>query len=389
MGLIFDRRDVSGGQPACHAFIVGVSAYPYLEGGSLAMPTIRVQLGTQVPASAALSARTVSDWLMGAMLAKPLATLRLLLSPAENDVADPAIETATLDHFLRDAAEWQRDAGEHQDNMTFFYFAGHGFALSQGDHVMAMQDLGESIGPALRHSVKVNNIVDGMGPGMTTPDMARTQLFFIDANRRRPSELLSYPSLLPTAVFDPSSTSIDDRATLVIYAASPDSDAYAFPDGPTVFSRALMRSLDRGAAVSLSDRSWGVSVQSLCRVLPDEVATLASQANASQRVVIEGSLRDALIVHLDQPPMVDFAIQLEPADAAVTAQATLSNDEGAVVAEWDARVPSATQQVPAGLYVLDVRGQLMDGNTIDIRRVVNAVGPVVDFVFNLGLSVHD
>jgi hypothetical protein len=381
MGLIFDQRAALGAGPACHALIVGVSAYPHLPGGSDAT-AMQLHFGLRQLSSAALSARTICDWLKDAKLAKPLATVRLLLSPAAGEVIDPAVESGTLDHFIRDAAQWRSDASRHQENMTFFYFAGNGFSLSQGEHVLAMQDFGDGVGPALRHTVKVHNIVDGMAP-MISPDIGRTQLFFIDGNRRRPSELLAYPSLQPTAVFDGAPNGIDDRTTAIFYAALPDSEAYAYIGQPTFFSRALVKCLEGAAAVSQPDQRWAVSVQSLSQVLPTEVANLAAEAGVTQQVMVEGSLRDAVISHLDKPPLVDVAIHIEPADAAASAQVRLSNAEGAVVAEWETHVPSSTRQVPAGLYLLDVRGQLPNGDPIRLRKVMQAAGQQVTFNFKL------
>ncbi|HET9370058.1 MAG TPA: caspase family protein [Vicinamibacterales bacterium] len=380
MGLVFDQRDALGHGPGCHALIVGVSGYPYLD--HTAAPRTRLNLGLLPLSSAALSAKRVYDWLVDAKLAKPLATVRLLLSPAADDVFDSTIEKASLDQFIRDAADWRADASEHQENMTFFYFAGQGFSLNQGEHVLALQDFGDAIGPALRHTVKVNNVVDGMAPGWMQ-NMARTQLYFIDANRRRPQELLSYPSLLPTAVFDVAPAGIDDRTTAVFYAASPDSEAWAYKKQQTFFSRALVTCLEGAAAIKQPDQRWAVSVQSLCQALPKQVADLAAEAEVRQQVVIEGSLREAIISHLEHPPLVGVAVHLEPAAAAATAHARLSNDEGTVVAEWDARDSSAPPQVPAGLYLLDVNGEGSNGSPFSMRKFIQAVGPLVELTLKL------
>jgi hypothetical protein len=62
MSLIFDERAALGAQPACHAFIVGVSAYPHLPSGGSAMPAMPLQFGLTQLSSAALSARNIYDW---------------------------------------------------------------------------------------------------------------------------------------------------------------------------------------------------------------------------------------------------------------------------------------------------------------------------------------
>jgi hypothetical protein len=372
MSLIFDRRAELGGSAACHAFVVGVGAYPHLLGGQGS--TAQLNFGLSQLSPAVVSARTICEWLKSAKLAKPLATIRLLLSDVEG--TSPEAGRATLDGFLRDAAGWREDAAQNPENMTFFYFAGQGFSLSQGEHVVMLQDYGDGIGPALRNTVKVNNIVDGMSPASLS-SIGRTQLYFIDANRRRPTALQSYTSLLPTAVFDCPPFGMDDRATAVFYAASPDSDAYAdVKEGETFFSQALMSCLEGGAADQLADGRWGVSIRWLSEKLPRRVADLASDAGVRQQVVIEGTLREAVISYLDEAPLVDVTLHLDFAGDPATAVARLANDEGTVVAEWDAAQSSPPPiQVPAGLYLLNVEGQLSTGAPFKLSRAREARAP--------------
>src|SRR6266496_379237 len=117
--LVFDNRTKLEGQPACHAFIVGVDNYPHLVGGKEAGSAEMFGIGQLT--SAVNSAVRFCEWLIdrGHTLRAPLGTCRLLLS-AEPRVAfrGRTIEPATIENVLREAAEWRRDAGAHRDGIT-------------------------------------------------------------------------------------------------------------------------------------------------------------------------------------------------------------------------------------------------------------------------------
>ena len=380
MALILDRRDGIT-EPACHAFIVGVSGYPHLPGGT-GVATSAPTFGLQPLSSAAVSARSIYTWLTltDAQLAKPLATVRLLLSPGAHDERDEQAQPATLDNFIADATDWRQDAAGNPENMTFFYFAGNGFSVSQGDHVLVLQDFGDGRGSALRHTVRTNNIVDGMGP-TAMEGMARTQLYFIDANRWRPEQLQAYRSLQSTAVFDVPIKDVDDRSTAIFYATSPGSDAYAYKGQPTFFSRALIDSLSGAAAVP-ADQGWAVSVQSLYQTLPNAVQGLASEAGVTQQVVAEGSLRDSVIAHLTVPPQVDLTIQIEPSTGVTPQRMRLVNDQGEPIHVWEPVDPVSVRRVPAGLYQVDIEG-VREGEVVRSRKLMQARGPSSHFLVKL------
>src|SRR5690349_4760734 len=126
--MLVDERARLKGQPGLHAFIVGISAYPYLPKGE--EPDVpAAAFGLRQLSSAALTAVKMVRWLRDRRdhLAAPLATCRVLLAPqpaeAANgkDVCDGAGE-ATFAAFSAAAKEWRADAASHRDNVTFFYF---------------------------------------------------------------------------------------------------------------------------------------------------------------------------------------------------------------------------------------------------------------------------
>ena len=80
MSLLFDKRaEIGANSPGVHALIIGVSQYPFLDGGAT---PVAEPWGLGQLTSAAASAHAVFEWLKTAKMSAPLATCRVLLSPS-------------------------------------------------------------------------------------------------------------------------------------------------------------------------------------------------------------------------------------------------------------------------------------------------------------------
>ena len=146
MTLLFDDRPALGANPGVHALVIGVSSYPFLTDGAHAVAD---PWGMGQLTSTAASAFKMFEWLerTRAKLPVPLATCRVLLSPSPqephlNGVAD----AATTMNVLAAANEWRNDASSNRDNVTFFYFAGHGVQRTKEDAVMCLEDFLQPFG---------------------------------------------------------------------------------------------------------------------------------------------------------------------------------------------------------------------------------------------------
>src|ERR1700730_2918912 len=208
MSLIYDRRKELGSTPAAHALVVGVGHYD--------LPDL--ELVTSVR-----SAEELAKWLMTHDLAVSLGTCRVLLSPLsgisklENSASRSA---ATVDEFLLAASDWRKDACLNRDNIALFYFCGHGFQRSATEDLMLFADFGNSVGPALRSAVSVNNLFQGMAPGTDAPEVARTQLYFIDISRTQVRNE-RYQLSRPTMIFDEYGVGPDDRSGRLFFFTTP------------------------------------------------------------------------------------------------------------------------------------------------------------------------
>ena len=302
--LRFDRRKKQRDAPGMHVLIAGVSSYLHGKGGRAKPATI--DLGIDQLSAAATSAYLLCQWLLAHQdrFAIPLETLRVLLSPAPEEIERrPELadfgDRCTLQNFLAAAAEWRDDAARHPDSVTMFYFAGHGAQRTKGDSVLLFEDFGDGVGGPLRNAVDTENILYGMAPARARPQMARTQMYFIDACRVRPSAFKNYRLMHTTSVFEIDELERDDRHAPIFFAATSGSQAYAVPGMQTTFSRILLDILERGGVDA--DRSDDgakrvVSVHTLDKGLQAGIDASNRETGADQEYSLEGIAKDAIIL---------------------------------------------------------------------------------------------
>jgi hypothetical protein len=388
--LVVDRQQELGERPGTHALIVGISAYRHLPGGD--GPPAPASFGLQSPSSAAITAFTLYDWLVarGDDLAAPLATCRLLLSPSAEELASHADVAglhagATLDAFLHAVSGWRDDARRHRENIALLYLVGLGIERPDGEQLFLLEDFGNGIGSLLRGTVTLSSIVNGMAPSTGHPGMARTQVYVLDASRRRPRSDLSFDWINSTPVFDQEVSGPDDRALLTIYAAAPGSPALAGKKAGSVLGQALIRCLDGGAADLLDTGQWGVTLSSLVRALPREVEEIARGYKRSQQVAFTGSFAEAVLVYLDSPPMVDVELKLNSQQSRSVVGVQLRASDGGVV--FDSPVDASgpvRAELAAGLYSVTITLDTGDERPEIIGpRVLVARPPDVTWVFEL------
>ena len=113
--------------PVTHAFVVGVSDYPFLAGPQAS--DFGAAFGMAGLTSAANSASTIAAWLLEEFHKPeaPLATLRVLLSPAAGESLHPAVTDAvgaptpaTRAAVEQAFNEFKADCRQNPDNFAFF-----------------------------------------------------------------------------------------------------------------------------------------------------------------------------------------------------------------------------------------------------------------------------
>jgi Caspase domain len=361
-GMPIDNRADLGGKPSVHAILIGVSRYPFLDKGESPV-TDTWQMGQLT--SMASSAYQMFQWLVRAnaqgQLPVPLATCRVLLSPAPSEAAPPGIGLpADLENIKVALTAWREDLKTHRDHVALFYFAGHGVQRSKEDAVLCPEDFRKPPGAALSRALSLANIREGMAPAPEFEEIARTQLYFFDACRVHPEYLKKFKPMNTAEVFEEAFAGEDDRSSPVFFGSISNSPAQAVPERQTLFSRALVECLDGEAGVVLDDEQqangdpiWGVTVGSLTETLhKDKIPQLNRDFQAAQTFSPSGVQAPAVICRLQKPPRVNFRVSLDPAAASSFARIDLDGPEKFSVS------PVAPhpfdRNVPGGIYTVRV-----------------------------------
>lgn len=305
-----------------HALLIGVSDYPFIE-----------SVGMRDLSGPSLSMIALADWLVANqdVLAVPLKSVRLLVSPLESEIAlRPELKArprARLEQIRAAARAWQHDAAAAADGATLFYFAGHGIQRSKGDSVLLLEDfLDPAAVTRLERSIGVNNIYNGMGNFRGFPTLAGTQFYFIDACRSDLDklQLADFEEQEPSPLFMVERGGVDDRTAPIFFGAASGKPAWTQAGVGTLFWQDLHACLDGLAAEKrrLDDGAseWVVTVGQLS----DSLGKLVNRFNAARGAAIRSfnldkfsaTALDTVLRRLDKAPLVPCSIELLPSEAA-------------------------------------------------------------------------
>lgn len=346
--------------PGTHALVIGVSRYPYTRG------PLQTQDGKEYALPpldfAARSAAEVAHWLLTEYRnpAAPLASLQVLLSPAENETIRPDVAIRLTSPYAATRLAVQvavdtlrsRCVG-HPENSVFVYIAGHGIQLTRLGAIVLLEDFG---GPG--QSTQLEAAVDmrtchGSFNGYGYPNH---QVWFVDSCRQGPGLAEKFDRLSGGMPFDQPSGDVDSSPLFL--ASSTHEEAFGQAGGMTLFSRALLAAL-RGEAADgpdeLSDE-WHIAASRLGDVIHRRVRAWAREDGRDQRVDLTGRLGPAVVHAFAHPPDVELTLELDPICAAdyCTAALFFAGTEAVVsgASEWP-----VTRTVRAGNYTLLVDSQ--------------------------------
>lgn len=302
----------------------------------------------------------IADWLTqaGDRLVAPLADIQLLLSPSPQErQRDPRLATAEparRENVRRAAQEWRQRCAADPDDVALFYFAGHGLERTRSDAVLPTSDFGDDDANPLLNAIDVNNLFLGMAPTASRPRMARTQLWFIDACRAYPGEFERFEALRAPDVFAIDLPDLDERCAPIYFGSVPGGSAYSIAGERTLFSRALLESLDRcGGQLLEGRRRWVVTASSLLNGMKASVDRLNASEGSRQRVLLGGQLEDPgrQIAYLAAVPEVDVRLELVPRADGV--KLSFHNTDGDLMLDADPLDPNPYEcRWKAGSYRL-------------------------------------
>jgi caspase domain-containing protein len=294
------RRDdvLAAGTGCTHALVVGVSEYDHLPGDGNT-----TTFGLLPLRSAAASAWAFARWLEQsyANANAPLATVRLLLAPSQDEmtqtpelgalpatVGEPsaqAVKTALFD--------WKADCDARPENVAILYVAGHGIMLSKDEGgILLLKDFAAPNETVLAGSLDVPSV----RRGLAGPNVAQHQFFFIDACQVRPQDVrdvllrggvgLDEPAEAPPAV------------SAVYTSAAPGTLALGAPGRGTLFSQALLECLELLGTEPDDEGHWVVTDTSLVGPLKARVLELAAESGLEQSATGGGVLGPVVLHQL-------------------------------------------------------------------------------------------
>lgn len=389
MSLIFDQRANFQGSPALHALIIGVSEYPYLP--KRGDPKTPHSFGMEKLSSPALSAYRIYEWLVSNRTRHPVpvASCRLLLLPSAAEIAaEPKLAGFAgawgINEVVAAAAAWRQDASQARDSRTFFYFAGHGARRSQHDCVMLLPGFGDGIGGVLADSMDTGTLRDGMAPTDIFPDIARTQLYFVDACRITPQEFRQFERMPTYGVFDTKVNDVDDRKAPIFYAAIPGTAAVGRSGKQSLFSDALLQCLEGAAGEAMEEDPagkvpWRVSATSLNEALVKIVKALNDQFGTEQEFE-PGASVPFEICQLATAPKVQVTLRLSPEEAGNAAKLSVTDSQGTEV--WAQPPPlmplPLSKTLEAGNYRIEISFASPDRPFRNFARLKMILPPQVD-----------
>jgi hypothetical protein len=317
-------RETAVAGPATHALVIGVGAYPHLNGGS-GRRTDRHD-GMEQLTSPPISARMFASWLLSEFNhpTKPLASVALLLSEAIpayfTDPRDPTknfqVDEANA-HNVRLAVEHLFQCGEENpDNLLIFYFCGHGIAAGD-DTALLLADYGANDLNALEGAIDFRRLRHGM-----KRCKASEQCYFIDACRASTDTLLEALGHAGQIVVGGGTREpgLPALRAPVFYATLNGFKAFALQGRPTIFTNALLQALrDLAADDEMGD--WRVSTNKI-QIAVEHVAERHSLGINKRQIPIATDVSNIHLNFLASPPRALVYVKSDPPEALAASSLT-------------------------------------------------------------------
>jgi len=300
--------------PATHVIVLGVGAYPHLNGGTDALTPDHDGMGQL--SSPPISARAFADWLIRWFHhpGKPLATVALLISaatperfenPRSHRIQD--VERATSLTASAALKAWKERGDSNSGNLLIFYFCGHG--ITEGtDTALLLEDFGADPQNSLDGALDFRRLYLGLERCRATE-----QCFFIDACRTPSGMLAAAQGFAGKVVIQPGRRDPTwERPVRApkFYATFNGAKAYGLPGEPSLYSQALMKAL-AGWGADDDNGTWRVTTSRLADALENAVARQADVFDRLQLTTADGMTK-VYLHHLADNPTAPVYVKSEP-----------------------------------------------------------------------------
>lgn len=276
-------------RPGTHVLLVGIGDYPWLEGGSkYGEGHEEGAMGMGQLGAPPVSMRRLADWFLGAFENpdRPLASLSLILSESTPKAYEHArvpagtgpVPSGTVEDIRKAVIAWSRRASGRRDNSLVFGFCGHG--LQAGNPVLLCRDYNEDAESRFHGAIDFEQFRIALSTRQ--PD---TQLLLVDACRLPDLDDAQLGQATPgNPLLDTQSLTKRDNVPAlqsVQFATSLYTEAWGRDDGPSLFTEALVKALDGGAAEMTAE--WWVTSSRLQTVLTTYLARASIAEGVVQR----------------------------------------------------------------------------------------------------------
>lgn len=298
--------DEDAGGAGVHALVVGVSAYPHLDGG--AGPPAQQTFGLGQLTVSALTAYRVFDWLRSRYRHrdKGVRTVQLMLSPTAAELAaEPAMRgsfgDADYDSLETALGEWRQRLASlapaaAESSRAVFFFSGHGLEVSQQKQILLPSDYLRPDKPSINRAVSTSNVKLGLLP-LRVPD----QMFFVDACRNG-SELLGAVAVDGAQIFnvlDPHHNNPDVNSA-IMYGTASGAQSWS-PDDVSgelsLFGRALLEAVSGRADVDVDAVPPTIWFDEVAKYANGAIRRELRRQGSPARQAIRGDLAFIDVVH--------------------------------------------------------------------------------------------
>jgi Caspase domain len=370
--LIYENAALQA--PGIHALVVGVSDYTYLPEAN--EPPDEDCWNFNKLTSAALSAYKIYQWIdrRKGELRLPIKSIRLLLAPSPAEkAAEQALQNLnavvpTWTAFKDALWAWQDAAAKDPNDMTFFYFAGHGMQRGPEEGILLLADFSAPATAKLAHCVMFSDIRAGMAPTDSCPNIAKTQFYFVDACRVTPEIMKKFDVSKIAPIWDTELPHADRREAPVLFSTVDGAIAVGRGGKPSFFAEGLIFAFERGAEEP--DDSNGPTVWPVTSMTMKTALDIFYAKNKVGTQVNPGGMVGAPVLrYLPAPPDVDVKIYIRPEVLAGHYFLELCDDDDKTVNRIT-ECPSASVEITikAGIYRLLVHSDRITPSPYPSKR---------------------
>ncbi len=345
----------NGSGPATHAFVIGVGAYPHLNGGTGRRTNKHMDLGQLT--SPPFSAAAFTDWLIQDFRnrKRPLASIELLTSPTRPyklpGNQEGQTEAATIASVKQAFDRWFQRCDSNAKNMGIFYFCGHG--VLRENTALLLEDYGESDNRAFDGAIDMEMTHKGMGVCQ-----ADLRCCFVDSCRQEAYKLGKQLQDPATVLIQPEFGAVRSGDAPIYYASAPGTLAYGLTGNISRFTEALLSCLrGRGAQRDETGSKWIVTTGSLGNAISQLVDEMNRPGQDELQLSPTGgsNLMSSVVHEVEGVPEVPVQLCCDPSAATDHGQFVLKSPREDRVYEQAPATGSWSLNVAAGYYTASVR----------------------------------